>query len=192
MEKNKDSVLKKEFKPKDVNRLRNIITGKTGNSTQIQSGYENKNIDYQEGDIWEEGGKKWTIKDGLKQSITKMDDLKKLVILPLTCPHCSKPMKVDNLNKKMYNIHKMCYDCVIDMEAEIKKQGKYEEYVSLKRIENRNTSLSDLESQVESWLLEKNSYITEAGDIESWEGGDKTKLFQEVKDWIKKQKELPL
>ena len=192
MEKNKDSVLKKEFKPKDVNRLRNIITGKTGNSTQIQSGYENKNIDYQEGDIWEEGGKKWTIKDGLKQSITKMDDLKKLVILPLTCPHCSKPMKVDNLNKKMYNIHKMCFDCVIDMEAEIKKQGKYEEYVSLKRIENRNTSLSDLESQVESWLLEKNSYITEAGDIESWEGGDKTKLFQEVKDWIKKQKELPL
>ena len=192
MEKNKDSVLKKEFKPKDVIRLRNIITGKTGNSTQIQSGYENKNIDYQEGDIWEEGGKKWTIKDGLKQSITKMDDLKKLVILPLTCPHCSKPMKVDNLNKKMYNIHKMCFDCVIDMEAEIKKQGKYEEYVSLKRIENRNTSLSDLESQVESWLLEKNSYITEAGDIESWEGGDKTKLFQEVKDWIKKQKELPL
>jgi hypothetical protein len=33
--------LKKEFNPRDVQRMRNIITGQTGDRTQIQTGYEN-------------------------------------------------------------------------------------------------------------------------------------------------------
>ncbi len=32
----KESTLKKEFSKKDVQRMRNIITGKTGDRTQIQ------------------------------------------------------------------------------------------------------------------------------------------------------------
>jgi uncharacterized protein (UPF0128 family) len=97
----KDSTLKKEFKKSDVQRMRNIITGKTGDRTQILGGWENKIEEHKEGDAWEEDGKKWTIKNGIKQSITKLDKFKHLISLPLTCPSFKKPMKADELNKKM-------------------------------------------------------------------------------------------
>ena len=55
-------MLKKEFKRKDVQRARNLIQGKTGASTGIQIGYNKKQEDYKEGDVWTEGRKTWTIK----------------------------------------------------------------------------------------------------------------------------------
>jgi hypothetical protein len=82
----KETYLKKEFTSKEVNRMRNLITGKVGDKTQTLGGYEKKTNVYSEGDIWEEGGKSWTIKRGIKQSITKLDKLKQLVVLPLCCP----------------------------------------------------------------------------------------------------------
>ena len=74
--------LKKEFNPRDVQRMRNIITGQTGDRTQIQMGWERNQEAHKEGDIWEENGKKWTIKKGIKQSVTKLDEIKRLVVLP--------------------------------------------------------------------------------------------------------------
>ena len=44
--------LKKEFSKRDVQRMRNIITGKTGDKTQIQTGYEVGKDDHKEGDVW--------------------------------------------------------------------------------------------------------------------------------------------
>ena len=67
--------LKKEFAPRDVQRMRNIITGDTGARTQIQTGYEKKDEVHKEGDVWIEDGKKWTIKNGIKQTVTKLDEL---------------------------------------------------------------------------------------------------------------------
>jgi hypothetical protein len=73
--------------------MRNIVTGNAGASTGVQVGYSKQSQDYREGDIWEENGKQWTIKNGIKQTVTKFDKLKQLVVFPLTCPECSKPMK---------------------------------------------------------------------------------------------------
>ena len=70
-------MLKKEFKNKDVSRLRNLITGKTGESSVTQIGYQKSKKTYKEGDIWTENKKKWTIKDGIKQTISKLDAIKK-------------------------------------------------------------------------------------------------------------------
>ena len=55
-------MLKKEFQQKDVNRMRNLISGKVTDKTAIQSGYEKHQETHKEGDVWEEDGKKWTIK----------------------------------------------------------------------------------------------------------------------------------
>ena len=66
-------MLKKEFNRKDVTRARNLLTGKSGASSETQIGYEKKRVDYKEGDTWKENGKTWTIKDGLKQTISKLD-----------------------------------------------------------------------------------------------------------------------
>ena len=74
-----DNLLKKEFKTRDVQRMRNIITKKTGDKTGVQVGYTKAYEDHKEGDVWEERGKKWTIKNGIKQTLTKYDTLKRLV-----------------------------------------------------------------------------------------------------------------
>ena len=58
-------MLKKEFKRKDVQRARNLITGKTDASTGTQIGYKKETKDYEEGDVWTEGRKTWTIKNGI-------------------------------------------------------------------------------------------------------------------------------
>jgi hypothetical protein len=91
-----ESNLKKEFGQRDVQRMRNIISGNTGDRTQIQTGYEKGISTHKEGDVWEENGKKWTIKDGIKQNVTKLDSVKNLVVMPLSCPNCGHVMKVDN------------------------------------------------------------------------------------------------
>jgi hypothetical protein len=180
----KDSTLKKQFKQRDVQRMRNIITGKTGDRTQVLGGWESKIEEHKEGDIWEEDGKKWTIKNGIKQSITKLDKFKHLVSLPLTCPSCKKPMKADELNKKMYSVHKVCLNCVIDMEAKLKLEGKYKQYEKNILNMNKNASLEEFEMALDSWLEEKDTFVTEQGDIESWQGGDKTQIYQELKKKI--------
>jgi hypothetical protein len=180
----KESTLKKEFKKSEVQRMRNIITGNTGDRTQVLGGWEATIEEHKEGDIWEEDGKKWTIKNGIKQSITKLDKFKHLISLPLTCPSCKKPMKANELNKKMYSVHKVCLNCVVDMESKLKLEGKYEEYEKNILNMNKNASLEEFEQALDSWLDEKDTFVTEQGDIESWQGGDKTQIYKQLKEKI--------
>ena len=121
-----ETQLNREFEERDIQRMRNIISGNTVERTRIQGGYKKKKIKRVEGDIWEENGKKWTIKGGLKQSITKHDKIREIITMPLKCPSCENAMKPTPLNKKMWNIHKNCFDCVIDMETQLKREGTYE------------------------------------------------------------------
>ena len=175
------SVLKKEFSKKDVQRMRNIIGGKTGDATQTLAGWEKKSIDHTEGDVWEEDGRTWTIKSGIKQNVTKLDCIKKMVVLPIACPNCGKHMKITEANKKMYSIHSTCLDCVVKMEAKIKLDGKWEEYERGVVKANARASLQDFERALETWHKDRDTYVSESGEIESWGGGDKTKMYEEIK-----------
>jgi hypothetical protein len=186
--------LKKEFSKRDVQRMRNIITGNAGCSTGIQVGYTKQSQDYQEGDIWEENGKKWTIKNGIKQTITKHDKLRQLVTMPLSCPSCDKPMKNNVYNKKMFSLHNMCFDCVIDMEAKIKHSGKWDEYEKGILNANKNDNVDDFEKAVEEYIhIQHGSYFSENGDIESWSGGKiNEEEIKNVKEYIKKLRETQI
>jgi hypothetical protein len=183
------SNLKREFSKKDVQRMRNIITGKAGDRTQVLSGYQKQEIEHKEGDIWEESGKKWTIKNGIKQTVTVMDRFKKLVVLPLCCPSCNKPMKLNDLNKKMYAIHSTCFDCVLEKEQKIKLSGNWEEYTKGVLSNNHNVYLGDVEQALEAWYNENESFITEAGDVETWKGGNKKEIYDQLKKQLTKIKE---
>lgn len=182
------SVLKKEFAKKDVQRMRNLISGNSGAATQTLAGWEKKHTDHKEGDVWEEGGRNWTIKNGIKQNITKLDGIKRLVVLPISCPTCGKHMKVNEVNKKMYSIHKMCLDCVIKMEAKIKLEGRWEEYERGIVKANALASLVDFEKAVDAWYKEKDTFVSESGEVENWEGGDKTKMYEEIKSKLQEMK----
>ena len=172
-------MLNKEFKRKDVERMRNLIKGKTGESSEVQVGYTTKKIDYKEGDVWTEGGKAWTIKDGIKQTATKLDEVKKAAILPLFCPSCGSIMKKRN-DVKMYNIHKKCFDCVIDMEAKLKNEGKYKEYERNIVANNAEDYLDDLEQYLLEAINTSNTqYVSERGEVERWKGGINKEEFTE-------------
>lgn len=184
-------MLKKEFKERDVQRARNLITGNVGAATQVGAGYESVKKEYQEGDTWEEGGKTWTIKNGLKQTITKLDEIKKLYNIPFACPCCKKAFKDTPTNRKMWSIHQMCLDCVIDMEAKLKIEGKYEEYEKRMINGNKNAMVTDLEVALEGWLNSNNTFVTEQGDVENWGkkvGNDKdTEQFRDLLKTLKDQ-----
>jgi hypothetical protein len=175
------SVLKKEFSKKDVQRARNLITGNTGAATQTLAGWEKKHQDHKEGDVWEADGRKWTISGGLKQTVTKLDTFKKLVVMPISCPKCGKHMKNITANKKMYAIHSMCFDCVLEMEAKIKLEGKWEDYETGILKSNAVAGLEDFERAVEAWYKENDTFVSENGDVEKWGGGNKTKAYEEIK-----------
>ena len=188
----KESRLQKDFKSRDVQRMRNLITKKFDDKTVTQAGYTKQSVEHKEGDVWEETGKTWTIKNGLKQTITRLDSIKKSILLPIVCPNCSKAMKNDTLNKKMWPIHKMCFDCVISIESELKRTGKFEEYQHNMVMKGVKTYIKEMEGLLLDIMLEssKESFVTEAGDVEEWRGGviDKTKIVKDLQEYIIKLK----
>ena len=163
--------LNKEFRKSDVNRARNLIMGNSGASSNTQIGYSKKTEDYKEGDIWKENKKTWTIKNGIKQTISKLDAIKKEVFMPLCCPKCSKVMK-KRLDKPNYKIHKKCFDCVVDFEHKLRIRGEYDDYI--KKLKKQNSL--DIVDEMESYLLDaintsNEGFVSEDGVVERWKGG---------------------
>ena len=182
----KESSLYREFRSKDVNRMRNLISGKSGDKTETSTGYESSEETRNEGDVWEDvWGKTWTIKNGIRRTVTKNNRLKELAILPMSCPNCGNLMKANDLNKKMWAIHRECFDCTITRETRLKSEGKWEEYERSQMTANIKTSLEDFEAAIDQWYSENDTFVTEAGDIETWSGGDKSKIYEEIKSNIK-------
>ena len=191
----KETLLKKEFNPADVQRLRNLVTKKYGDVTKIQVGYNKEQGDYKEGDIWEENSKTWTIKNGLKQTVTKLEKFKSYYTIPLTCPSCNEPLHSNSPTvKKLYNLHSMCPKCVAKMEAKLKLEGKYQEYEKTLMLKNKESMIDNFELAVEEWLSSKNdTFITEQGDVENWSGGKiSEEEIKQIKDYIQKLRELEL
>ena len=122
-----DNVLRKEFSKTDVQRVRNLVQGKTGDKITEGIGYTKKDTFYKEGDIWEEKDRKWIIKDGIKQNITKYDEIKKAIKTPLFCPNCKKQMK-HKFDSSYYKTHKKCYDCFLYFATDLKRIGAWEVY----------------------------------------------------------------
>lgn len=181
---NNESLLKKEFKQSDVQRARNLVNKDYTAKTKLQTGYKKSFEYHKEGDIWEESGKTWTIKNGIKQNITKLDKAKKATRIPLTCPKCGGSMK-HHLAKKMYKIHGFCFDpCTVKMESNLKKAGLYQDYE--KRMMSGN--LKAFADDIEAWALEtlstSDNFVTEDGTVENW-GGMSSKKRDELLEGIK-------
>jgi len=173
-----ESQLKREFRERDVQRMRNIIKKDYTAKTVTQVGYTKSQVEH---------------KNGIKQTITRFDDLKKIMSLPLTCPKCSKSMKNHKLNKKMWSIHKMCFDCVINMETELKRTGKFEEYAKSLVSGGVKQYIKDLEDALIDFNNEvDDQFVTEQGDIETWKGNGlvKEKLTKEIQEHIQELKDV--
>lgn len=183
-----ESLLKKEFKSKDVERVRNLVNKDFSAKTVAGVGYEKTQQFHQEGDIWEENGRTWTIKNGIKQNITKLDAAKKAMQIPLTCPKCGGSMK-HHLAQKMYKIHGFCFDpCTVEYEAELRKAGLYEQYEKRMMQGGLKAFLYDMEQFYLAQINAVDTFVTEQGDVEDWSNNNqkvKQQALNNLQDFLK-------
>lgn len=95
--------------------------------------------EHKEGDVWEGlDGRMWTIKNGIKQTVTKLDAAK----TPWFCPQCQKAMS-HRFDTKSYNTLGKCYDCAIKEETKMRYEGTWEEYARDQLQKNYIAGLKD-------------------------------------------------
>ena len=134
------------------------------------------------GDTWEETdahGNTYVLEqhEGFRIRKTKNTDIFQNIRDEMrSFPNCRKDtctcIGTHQLDQKMRKIHGMCFDCVIEMEHELKKAGKYDEYERNKIRENALAWLRDAERDVE---LLKQAYTqvqqfvsNSDGQVEHW------------------------
>ena len=182
----KETLLKKEFKESDIQRVRNLVNKDFTSGVKVQTGYRKSSKKYKEGDIWEESGKQWTVKNGIKQNITKLDEAKKALRIPLRCPKCNGSME-HWLAKKMYKIHGFCFDpCTVMYEDSLKKAGLYKQYEERMIKGNAKQVIDDIERWILDSVNDKHTFVTEQGVIEDWGGMNKEtkeKILNDLKDF---------
>jgi len=178
-------MLKREFKKRDVTRIRNIVKGKAGEKTADLIGYKPKTEFHDEGDIWEEDGKKWTIINGVTQNVVKARKLKNEISMPLFCPKCGEIMNNKN-DKNFYKLHQTCFNCVIIKEDLLKKEGKWEDYLIKIHNDDIDNQIKEFKNFVKEQMNKKNdSFVSEAGDVERWVGKiDKEKVNIYIKEAV--------
>lgn len=145
---------------------------------------------YKEGDTWTEKGKTWTIKNGIKRTVSKFSETRKKLHTPLSCPKCDKSL-AHWLDKKMYTFNNCCHDCTIKFEHELRKLGKYNEYEKNRIIANAKGFVTDLESYMMEFIKESTNdgLVTEDGDVESWIGDTGARLEEISTPLIEKAKQ---
>jgi hypothetical protein len=180
-----DNVLKKQFQKRDVERLRNLVQGKYGDRTTVGIGYNGEEIqDHKEGDVWEEKGRTWTIRDGIKENITKLDKIKQAAI-PLFCPKCKLVMdkQLDSFYFKAYN---ECLDCRTETETQMKIAGTWEDYTNQIFNLEIDQQIQEYKKWFESILQDTaDGYVSENGEVQKWVGGiDKERAKQSLDEVI--------
>ena len=95
--------------------------------SKLTFGWTPKEVQRQEGDVWtDHEGKKWTKKNGLIQSISKLDGFK----TPWWCPKCGTPLNGHHL--RAYKKAGHCHECMLKEEMELKISGRWVEVVTEK------------------------------------------------------------
>jgi len=185
-----DNVLKKDFNKKDVERLRNLVKGKSGERTTQGIGYTKKEEFHKEGDIWKEDGRTWTIKDGIKQNITKLDKFKTAAV-PLFCPTCKSIMN-KQLDSHYFKAYGECLDCTKAKETQIKNSGEWNKHKKGVGNQEIDNMIKEYTQFMKMKMEESNDgFVTEAGEVEKWKGGiDKERAEEALREGIEYLKSL--
>ena len=142
------------------------------------------------GETWEEkiGNTLYIIEqqDGFRIKKPKNSVSKEIREYLNSYPNCREDCCKTNfgaVDEKMRLVHGMCLDCVIDMEHELKKQGKYEEYERQKMTENAMAWLKKAEQDVEMlkevYTKTSNTVMNADGQLEHWSAKMTNEEFEE-------------
>jgi len=134
---------------------------------------------HKEGDVWQEGSKTWTIKNGIKRTISKLASVREEHLVPLCCPKCNGTMK-GPVNEIMWKVHKSCINCVVLFEHDLITNGQWEAYQRAKVTANAEAFCLDMEGALQDYLSGSiaRSRVTEDGIVERWRDPNKATLQQ--------------
>ena len=109
-------------------------------------GWRPQEVQRQEGEVWEDhDGKKWTRKNGVNQTITKLDGFK----TPWWCPKCGTPLNGHHL--KAYKKAGYCHECMLKEEMELKISGKWHDVIVEKGRQNHMAIIRDKIQELQSY-----------------------------------------
>ena len=102
------------------------------------------------GETWiDDKGVEWEQRAGFKIQKGKLDEIRSLINankMPSTCPKCNQTMN-KSLDAKFWKLEKHCFDCQIDMEHNLRIEGKFEEYERNRILRNAEDWLKDAEQE---------------------------------------------
>lgn len=180
----------------NIKAVKEMIGGEHKTQTKKTISFADKIVERREvGETWiDDKNQKWEQRNGYKVKIGKMAKLREELNSFPNCNaknsscNCTEPGQAD---LKMKAIHGMCLNCVVEMEHNLKLEGKYEEYENKKLLANAEAWLNqaELEKEVIKSTLEA-SFINEDGSIEKWnEGMTKEELVEKIDNEFKTFKE---
>jgi hypothetical protein len=113
---------------------------------KLTFGWTPKQVERKEGEVWVDvNGTKWTRKNGLIQSVTKLDGFK----TPWWCPKCDTPL--NGVHLKAYKKRGVCYNCIEREEMELKRQGKWVETIVEKGKQNHIAWVKDRIQELQNY-----------------------------------------
>jgi len=184
-------------KLRNLDAVKSMIRGdhKSQSKTTVSfHGVKEQQADRQVGDVWvDNDGNTWEQFKGYKVQKGKLDSLREELN---SYPNCRKEICTcgtpSQLDKKMRSIHGMCFDCVVDMEHELRLDGKYEEYERAKMRQNAMAWLKDSEQEVEDLkiaVVKAPEIVNVDGTISKWEiQYDPEKLVASIDEQFKNLK----
>ena len=189
----------KKNKLQNIKAVQQMIDGTHKFQTKKSVGFSDvdstkkRNEHHEIGDVWEDVDANGNITiieqfDGFRTRKTKnsqvlgevREELKSYANCPKDTCTCDPNYY---LNQKMRAIHGMCFDCVIDMEHELKKTGQFEEYANKKLEANAMAWLKKAEHDVvmlrDAYTKASELVINGDGETETWTAKMTPEEFEE-------------
>ena len=108
---------------KNLQKVQNMLDDK--HERKIQSGYVVVEETHKVGDRWfDSDGREWEQKNGYRTNVTKFANRG---IVDNKCSDCEAYI-VKKWDKEIFKFNGRCYYCQIDFEAELKGNGKFDEW----------------------------------------------------------------
>ena len=180
-------------KLQNIKAIKQMIEGTHRTQTKKQIGLYTGDIHKKRdvGEKWEEtiNGTVYEIeqKEGFRVKKPKNSVAEDVKSYLNSFPNCKKDCTCTNpthLDKKMRTLHGMCFDCVVEMEHELRKQGKFEEYERTRIRNNATAWLKRAETDVKllkEAYTKSSEYVQNAeGDIETWHSKMTPEEFEET------------
>lgn len=130
---------------------------------------DNIELHTKEGEVWEEDGKMWKLKNGVQISVPRISS----TIINDKCSKCESNIET-RLDKHYYAIRMLCTNCVIKEETQMRIKGTWDEFEKNEVNKNVANYIEQLKLDIDEYLDKdykeniNNSTVGQNGELDTW------------------------